>query len=208
MNRTTSVRGLTVTRPRILAVLAFGLSLAGPGMAQAGVTTIDVPGAVSTAANGNSANTIVGEFDDADGNTHGFVLTHKGLTQIDVPGAWFTTCHGVNASGDIVGIYRDDPANPLHRHGFILSKGVFTTLDGPGSVRTSAFFINAKGQVVGTYRDATNTGHGFVWTKGICTTLDVPGAFLTSATGINDTGEVVGVYIDDEDFNTHGFVLS
>jgi uncharacterized membrane protein len=194
---------------RILAAVALSLFLGFPGRvkAQYNFTTYDGPGSTRTNANGNSTHEIVGEFDDADGNTHGFVLSHDVYTQIDVPGAWFTTVNGVNANGDVVGIYRDDLRNPLHRHGFIYSKGAFTTLDGPGSVRTSAFFINANGVVVGTYRDGRNKGHGFAWENGVFTTLDVAGAFLTSATGINDHGDVVGAYIAI-DGTTHGFALS
>jgi probable HAF family extracellular repeat protein len=197
-----------MTTQRFFAIVGLGLVLAvpKPAKAQYNLIPIDVPGATSTAANGNSTHAIAGQYDDADGNTHGFVLSNGSFTRIDVPNAWFTTVNGVNANGDIVGIFRDDLSHPLRRHGFILSKGVFTTLDGPGSVRTSAFFINAKGSVVGTYRDAANMGHGFIWNQGVFTTLDVPDAVLTSATGINDHGDIVGIYTD-ADSNTHGFTL-
>src|SRR6266567_1187475 len=113
-----------MTTRRMLAALVLGLVLGAPGAARAqfDFTPIDVPGATSTAVNGNSTTAIVGEFDDEDGNTHGFVISKGVLTQIDVPGAWFTTVNGVNAGGDIVGIYRNDPKNPLRRHGFVWSK--------------------------------------------------------------------------------------
>jgi probable HAF family extracellular repeat protein len=201
-----------MTTQKMLAAMALGLLLGVPGLATAqySFTTIDVPGAASTAVNGNSTHAIVGEFDDADGHTHGFVWSKGVFTQIDVPGAWYTAANGVNANGDIVGIYRDDLANPSNRHGFILSKGVYTTLDGPGSARTSAFFINAKGQVVGTYR-VSGKGHGFVWTNGVFTTLDVPDVgdvFVTTATGMNDNGDIVGAYILDAEGSVHGIILS
>src|ERR1700746_3467429 len=62
-------------RWKSLAAVGFGLLLSIPGLAQAQYTfyPIDVPGATRTAANGNSTNKIVGEFDDEKG-THGFVL--------------------------------------------------------------------------------------------------------------------------------------
>ena len=63
------------------------LSVPGLTQAQYSFTTIDVPGATRTAANGNSTHAIAGEFDDADGNTHGFVLNKGVFTTIDVPGA-------------------------------------------------------------------------------------------------------------------------
>jgi hypothetical protein len=60
-----------------------------PGLTQAQYTftTIDVPGSTRTAANGNSTHEIAGEFDDADGNTHGFVLNKGVFTTINAPGA-------------------------------------------------------------------------------------------------------------------------
>src|SRR5262249_19227796 len=66
----------TIRKPwKSLAAVAFGLLLSVPGLAQVkySFTTIDVPKATATAANGNSTNAIAGQFDDADENTHGFV---------------------------------------------------------------------------------------------------------------------------------------
>src|SRR5262245_36056510 len=96
------------TRKALVAVV-LGLLLGVPGVAQAqfSFTTIDVPGATSTAVNGNCANAVAGEFDDADGNTHGFVLSNGVLTQVDVPGAVLTTVNGINAKGELAGIYVD-----------------------------------------------------------------------------------------------------
>src|SRR4051812_25512832 len=97
------------TTPRMLAAVALGLILSVPVQARAQYvfTTIDVPGATRTAANGNSTHEIVGEFDDSDGNTHGFVLNRGAFTPLDVPGAVLTTLNGVNASGQLAGIYND-----------------------------------------------------------------------------------------------------
>src|SRR3989440_8460826 len=93
-------RSATMTTRRLLVAVALGLFLAvpGPAKAQYRFTTIDVPSATSTAVNGDSTNAIAGQFDDAAGDTHGFVLTNNGdFTQIDVPGAIFTTVNGINA---------------------------------------------------------------------------------------------------------------
>ena len=74
---------------KTLAAVVLGLVLSIPGLAKAqyDFTTIDVPGATATAANGNSTHEIAGEYADADGNTHGFVLSKGVFTTIDVPGA-------------------------------------------------------------------------------------------------------------------------
>src|SRR5258708_5324822 len=73
-----------------------------------GYQTIDVPGATDTGAFGtNDLGDIVGRWDDADFNTHGFLL-HKGVyTTIDFPGATFTAPRTINNRGDIVGRYVD-----------------------------------------------------------------------------------------------------
>ena len=89
----TQRRNATMTTRRILATVALGLFLGFPGLAKAqfNFTTYDVPGSTRTAVNESSPHAIAGEFDDASGNTHGFVLSSGVFTQIDVPGASFTS---------------------------------------------------------------------------------------------------------------------
>ncbi len=81
-------------------------------------TTIDVPGAVLTAAEAISdAGELVGFFVDADDAAHGFLVSKKGiLMQVDVPGATLTEVFGINAQGKIVGVYTDSAGRD---HGFI-----------------------------------------------------------------------------------------
>ena len=154
-----------------------------------------MPGSTGTSVNANSAHAIAGQFGDAAGNTHGFVLSNRVLTTIDVPGAVFTSVNGINSDGELSGIYIDSGGT---YHGYFRSKkGVFTRLDPPGSVRTQAEFLNAQGEVVGVYRDASQTRHGFTWSKGAFTSFDVPGSAAPLGTvgiGINDHGDVVGDY--------------
>jgi probable HAF family extracellular repeat protein len=201
-----------------LAAVGFGLLLSIPGLAQAQYTfyPIDVPGATRTAANGNSTNKIVGEFDDEKG-THcfvfnegvftqnGFVLNKGDFTQIDAPGADATVVSGVNALGQLAGF----KVNSDGTHGFFKGKGDFIPINAPGSNITLGFFINALGQVVGTYRDANQKRHGFIWRNNefLTTSINFPedaSPAGTSAVGINDIGEVVGTYVD-QDGHRHGF---
>jgi hypothetical protein len=93
-----------------LAALAFGLLLSVPGLAQAQYrfSKIDVPGATRTAANGNNTlEIVVGEFDDANGLTHGFVWKEGVFTTIDAPGADppGSIVNGINAPGQLAGTY-------------------------------------------------------------------------------------------------------
>jgi uncharacterized membrane protein len=197
---------------KALAAVVFGLLLSVPGWAQAQYrfTTIDVPGATATAANGNSTHEIAGQFDDADGNTRGFVLNKGVFTTIDVPGAVVTIINGINAPGRLAGTYSiaDDP-KPTHA--FFWSKGDLTTLDPDGATRSQGGFLNAQGQVVGTYRDEFQKRHGFIWRKGNFATFNVPGdhpVLGTVALGINDIGQVVGNYVAENDNQRHGFLRS
>ena len=78
--------------------------------------------------------------------------------------------HGINATGQIVGSYRD-ASGALH--GFLYNpSGIFntyTTLDDPLATNgTFASGINDMGQIVGTY--FTNTGvHSLLYSGGIYT---------------------------------------
>ena len=197
---------------KTLAAVVLGLVLSIPGLAKAqfDFTTIDVPGSTSTAANGNSTHEIAGEYDDADGNTHGFVLSKGVFTTIDVPGAVSTSVNGISANGQLAGTYRD----ATRLHAYFWSKGVFTTLDPPGSSESQGGFLNAQGEVVGGYRDGKGIRHAFIWSKGVFTTIDPPNGHPTFgplALGINDPGQVVGTYVTDNMTPgglRHGFLLS
>jgi probable HAF family extracellular repeat protein len=198
----------TIRKPwKSLVAVAFGLLLSVPGLTQAqySFTTIDVPNSTATAVNGNSPNAIAGQFDDSDGNTHGFVLNNGSFATIDVPGAGLTIINGINAPGQLVGTY---VAGGMV-HSFFDNNGSFITLDPPGAARTQGGSINAKGQVVGTYRDRTQARHGFFWRNGTFTTFNVPGndpVLGTVAMGINDVGAVVGNYVDAKDGKRKGFL--
>src|SRR5206468_7767829 len=114
--------------------------LAGPPQnAQYAFPTVDVPGAAGTEILGFSTRTMVGDYVDAAGNNHGWLLPAKSgdFQQYDVPGAWFTSLSAINHRGQFGGVYRDDPAHPARRHGFVVVNDVLTTIDYPGSTRTS-----------------------------------------------------------------------
>jgi probable HAF family extracellular repeat protein len=151
--------------------------------------TLDVPGSTFSTATGiNNVGQIVGQyFSEADGRTHGFLLSGGSYTTLDVPGSTGTVASGINDSGQIVGDYVDAGGRG---HGFLYSGGNYTTLDVPGSTFTEALGINNSGQIVGAYENPGQ--HGFLLSGGNYTTLDVPGAAGTVAGGINDAGEIVG----------------
>jgi hypothetical protein len=200
----------------MLFVAAAGLAgvvMAAPGPATAKYTftTIDFPGAVGTEVLGFSPQTTVGDFIDADGNNHGWLLPAHGGTiqQFDVPGAWFTSVSAINHRGDFGGVYRDDPAHPARRHGFIVVNDVLTTVDYPGSTRTSIVQMNNRGQAVGIGRipsEGATTPYGFIWQDGVFTDVSFPGAFGTGLDGINEEGDVCGFTTDEAGGLTHAMM--
>src|SRR2546429_6521675 len=96
-------------RSLLLAVLSLGILLSPLVVAHAAsytFTTIDVPGAIQTNANGiNSRGQIVGVYYDSLVN-HGFLDDAGTLTTLDVPGGLNTVAFGINKTGHIVGKYQ------------------------------------------------------------------------------------------------------
>src|SRR5437773_10775701 len=104
-------------------VTAFlAVAIFAPAVSARSITTIDVPGAVTTAPQGiNSPGEVVGLTTGADGVTHGFLLSHGTFTGINVPGHLQTAPRGINERGDIVGQYDDGPigGGQTSTHGFL-----------------------------------------------------------------------------------------
>ena len=113
--------------------------------------------------------TVVGEYRDAAGRTHGYLATPGpggtySYTTLDVPGATRTVIHGINAAGQLVGSY-DTPG--AASRGFVATPAgsgyTFADLVHPDAVHgTFALGVNGSGTVVGYYFDADFNSHGFV----------------------------------------------
>jgi len=160
-------------------------------------TTIDVPGADSTYANGiNDAGDIVGDFNDGSGTPHGYLKQGSSFTTIDVPGAVsnYASANGINNADDIVGSFSDT-------HGYLKQGSSFTTIDVPGASYTYANGINDAGNIVGSYLPgltfrcaSQGSAQSFLIQGSSFINIDVPGANCTYANGINNAGDVVGSF--------------
>jgi uncharacterized membrane protein len=83
---------------------------------QGSYTTLDVPDALYTYANGiNACGQIVGTYYDAAKRIHGFLLDQGNYSTLDMPGSTWTQAHAINDAGQIVGSYRDGAG----QHGFL-----------------------------------------------------------------------------------------
>src|SRR5437588_13073634 len=72
---------------------------------------IDVPNGTNTLALGiNARGDVVGQYDDKNGLSLGFLLRKGVFLTIDFPSALFTLAWDINPRGDIVGTSTDAPA--------------------------------------------------------------------------------------------------
>jgi hypothetical protein len=184
----------------VLAVILPGAStcLAGPIL----FTTVSFPGSNLTVAEAiNNSGTLVGFYDDAGGNTHGFSLAGGVFSTLDFAGADATFAKDINAGGMVVG----DAVFGGNDVGFLLSGGSFSAISVPGADSTDAAGINDTGQITGSYQTG-GAAHGFLSSGGSFTFFDVPGADDTVPGGMNDAGQIVGSY--DIGGVNHGFLFS
>lgn len=179
-------------KPLIAAVfLIAGLSSSAYAT-QYEFTTIEVPGALWTNANGiNNLGHIVGTYSDGS-SSHGFLYDGTGYLTIDYPvtnGPGNTSLKDINDSGKMVGGYNDG----FLWQDFILDKQGFSTFSFPGNTETSINGLNDAGVAAGGYYDwPTNSSNGVLFDKS-------PTVFpnTTIFSDVNDSGQMVGY---DPDF--------
>ena len=99
----------------------------------------------------------VGDYFDASGNQHGYLLQGGIYTTLDNPDAVWTFPFGINNRGQIVGTYGSADGD---NHGFLLSVGVYTTYDFPGTSQNVLTGINNSGEVSGVYNWGLNAYFG------------------------------------------------
>jgi hypothetical protein len=185
------------------------LALATVSHAEYRYRQFDVPfaGAMSTNVTGlDSQGTLVGVYQDAHGQTQGFLLRPR---QTIVP-LFHLVPLGLTDSGLIVGSYITITGD---LRGFVAQDGTFLILsvpparrEEPYALQTEPVNINEAGVVVGDYLSGVDRQyHGFRYDPAtrVYTTIDWPGATSTGWTGINATGQMVGFYFTDA-FRYHG----
>ena len=168
------------------------------------IITFDVP-----ASNGNGTTptainfigVIVGDYNDANAVSHGFLRWPNGtFTTFDSPGAGTVPFDGngtfpmsINFLGVVAGYYND---SNFVSHGFIRTPdGKITTFDVPGAdinpadqLGSIVSGINALGVVAGYYYDSSAVAHGFLRNpNGKFTSFDAPGS---SASGTFVVGQI------------------
>lgn len=114
-----------------------------------GNALIDLPGPLVRPSRINDRGDVVGSYIPASPPDatyeHPFVYSGGKLTDLGINGE----ARDINASGDIVGSLRPDPANSNARHAFLYSKGKLTDLGPLGGTSSEAVRIDASGRIVG-----------------------------------------------------------
>jgi uncharacterized membrane protein len=167
-------------------------------------TKIDFPNATATTAGSiNARGDISGRYDDADGVTHGFLLSKGVFSTIDFPHASFTSARAMNARGDIAGRIHDAAGND---HAFLLRDGQFTQIDYPGAAATVGRGINNSGDVTGNHVEG-ETESGFILKDGTFYNIRVPNSASTDVWMAEDDGRVmVGDAVMNFDAALHGYL--
>ena len=177
--------------------------------ADAGLVTLNIPGASLSWAEDIAEQFIVGRF--LDPNTEfsnmAFVSDGASVTLIPPPpGNFLSAAFAVNESGQVVGTFASGVS-------FLWQDGAMT-LFGPFPLGWSeARDVNNLGQVVGHSGDPSHlkaTARAYIWENGDVTTLNaIPGGLTSVGLAINDNGQVVGHgLIDAEELVTHPFIWS
>ena len=184
----------------------------GPGAVALGLASAktykfasaDYPGAGINFVFDENLSTILGDTEFT--VSQGFTLKGNNYQLLSLPGSQDSEATGINASGEIVGSYRDVGGT---LHGFLYSGGVVTNIDDPNAPvgNTTPNDLNDAGEIVGSYIDSANVTHGFSTPDGVTfTAIDCPGAVSTIPSGVNTAGDISGLYTDAF-MNTHGFLL-
>jgi len=159
-------------------------------------TPVDDPAAGTASHQGtlpfgiNASGAIVGEYLDAGGNLHGFLLSGGQYGNLDDPlGVQGSFANGINDLGQVAGAYLDASGSP---HGYVLSGGQFATVDDPAGAPpgqgSAANGINDSGQLVGVYFDAAGLGHGYLATPTEGNSASAPATASSAIGNVRDNG--------------------
>ena len=196
---------------RIAATLFFACGLVATVEAAATLvfTTIDVPGAVLTNAQGvNAQGDVVGTYTDAAGQQHGFLRSGGQYRTIDFPNARLTFARGINDAGDIVGTYqRQGETGGVPNHGFLFTRrGGLLAFDYPGHLNTILQRILNDGTILGCYHDADTMGtmHGMMFDRGF-SAIDMS---MSMHNGVTPDGAYLVGLFTDSDGRGKGYIVS
>jgi hypothetical protein len=158
----------------------------------------------------NNNNIAAGFYNDADGNSHGFVyeVSSGRFVPVTVPHATSVAATGINNNNLVCGFFVDSSGST---EGFLkpMTGGTAVEFEVPKSKFTQFLGVNASGMAVGFFMRKDGVPHGVLYnpSNGQWQQVDAPaGAQGTILNGINDNGDIVGFYMDNVG-NTHGVLV-
>ena len=196
---------MKTTAAKFFASVLFGLLLSSALFAtDYRYTKIDVPNSSSTIARGiNARGDIIGDYFDADGMAHEFLLHNGVYTDIPNPSNGTIAVRAINARGDMVGALGDEVGG----HGFLLHDGQFTKIDFPGASNTTSHGINNTGDITGEYTAKSGAVFGYLLRDGTFHKVSIRGTDVTSLHGAEDSGRVLtGDVVVSADSSTRGCI--
>jgi len=173
-------------------------------------STIDVPGALATSAQGiNAAGDVSGSYVDANFRNHGFVLRAGNFTTIDYPGADGTNVEGIGPDGDVVGTHWSNGEEATAFHGFRRTRGgSFESVHYTSHLYEIPQRVLPDGSVLGCRHDHDLMGS----MKGIAigrVDTSENGAFASMNNGATpDRRLIVGLYTNMMAGRQEGFMIS
>jgi hypothetical protein len=197
---------------------------------------IDVPGADPTTGAGSEFGaglgtavastapdgTIVGDWGDGQGASHGFLLSPSGgLTNLDAPRATTsedpisneeggTTAIRMNAGGQVVGSFSPSPRasiSPLDSRAFLKTGTTWTTLLPAGASTSQAFGLTDAGEVGGVaFGPLGVLGYGWLWNGGRFTRIDPQALAIYSTVADMTSGGIITGEYATSDFHVHGYI--
>jgi len=186
-------------------------------LADKAYTGIDYPGALLTSAFGiNNSGNIVGFYQDANHNSHGFFYNRvtSSFASIDYPNPVCTSgtdARGINNRGDIIGACTDNANN---FYGYLLTAEGFSPVQAPGHRSTIPQRISPKGTIVGCIHDQNTSttmfgmsldSGGFNFFGGTFGGLDGNG-FMNN--GVTKGGRIVaGLFMDTSLNRTRAYIV-
>jgi hypothetical protein len=165
-------------------------------------TPLNYPGALETFANGVSGGKIVGHYDNAVGQYHGFIYDGNKYASLDFPSSLSTVPIDIDGN-NVVGYYVD--SNDSQRHGFLYMDGIFSTVDDPstGNTFNGCMATGISGtNIVGNFSGPPS---GYVFDGSQYKTLNPPLSLISGAAGI-DGHTIVGSYSTNL-ADSHGFIF-
>lgn len=173
-------------------------------------TSIEVPGATMTAAQGiNAAGEVVGWYFTTDGRQHGFVMKGTGFTTVDYPGAFYTDVRGIGPNGELVGNFSAENEPGVAFHGFRMNaRGEFTAVHYEGHLYEILQRILPDGTILGCRHDenTTHTMRGIVINaQGGNSEIGTHASMHNGATP--DLSRIVGLYTNMTVGRVEGYVI-